>query len=131
MARKKPKVQWGPAGAFALPKLLMDHPDFRELSGSALKVLLALGYQHNGFNNGDLSCTSTTMSEWGGMSPTTLAKALRELQERNLIIKSRDAQVGREGPRCALYAFTWAPIDDCGGKLDISPTTTPRRRLSK
>lgn len=131
MPRKTHKVSWGPAGAFALPKLLMGHPDFRGLSGSAVKVLLALGYQLRRNNNGDLSATYTTMKDWGGMSHSTLAKALRELQEKDLIIKTRDAYVGREGPRCALYALTWAPIDECDGKLDIAPTTTPRRKLSK
>lgn len=87
MARKKYRVNWGPAGAFTLPRLLMAHEDFRELSGSAMRVLMALGYQHNGRNNGDLSATHKTMEAWGGMSHTTLARALRELQERLLMAK--------------------------------------------
>jgi hypothetical protein len=24
--------------------------------------------------------------------------------------------------KCNLYAFTWQPIDECGGKLHVNPT---------
>ncbi|MDN3523520.1 hypothetical protein [Halomonas ramblicola] len=131
MAKKKPKVDWGPMGAFSIPKRVMDLEDFRTLSPSAKTVLLALGFQYNGKNNGNLSATHNTMQEWGGMAKATLAKSLRELQDRNLIMKTRQNQHGREGARCALYAFTWAPIDDCPGKmLDVTPTITAPRKLS-
>ncbi|EWH00458.1 helix-turn-helix domain-containing protein [Halomonas sp. BC04] len=110
----------------------MGHDDFRELSPSALKVLLALGYQYNGSNNGDLSATHKTMREWGGMAEATLSRALRELQERNLIIKTRTNYKGRDGARCALYGLTWAPIDECPGKmLEIHPSIVAPRKLSK
>lgn len=131
MAKKQPKVNWGPMGAFSLPKALMAQADFRDLSPSALKVLMVLGYQLNGRNNGDLSATHTMMAEWGGMAKGTLASALKELQERNLIIKTRTNYKGRDGARCALFAVTWAPIDECPGKmLEVGPTTTAPRKLT-
>ncbi|MGQ4879809.1 hypothetical protein ACOJCM_14685 [Billgrantia sp. LNSP4103-1] len=131
MAKKKPKVHWGAGGALAIPKFLMGHEDFRELSPSALKVLLVLGYQYNGKNNGDLSATHTMMQDWGGMAEATLSRALRELQERNLVTKTRTNYKGRDGARCALYALTWAPIDECPGKmLEVHPTITAPRKLS-
>ena len=131
MPRKKHKVHWGPAGAFAIPRLLMDSKDFRELSGSARKVLDVLGYQYNGNNNGNLAATHSMMNDWGGMAKATLAKSLQELQQRELIIKTRENYRGRDGARCALYALAWAPIDECPGKmLEVRATVTPPRKLS-
>ncbi|MDL4861977.1 helix-turn-helix domain-containing protein [Halomonas elongata] len=119
-------------GHLSLPKPLMEHPDFREASPSAMKVLMALGNQYNGKNNGNLSATETTMQQWGGMSHTTLAKALKELQERNLIIKTRTNYKGRYGARCALYALTWFRIDPCPGKdLEVKDTDDAPRKLRK
>ncbi len=126
--RRNQAVTSWQGGYLALPKVVMEHEDFREISPSSHKVLMALSCQYNGKNNGDLSATLTTMKAWGGMSHTTLGKALRELQERRLIVKTRDALIGREGARCALFAITWQPIDPCEGKLDVADTSTPPRR---
>lgn len=118
-------------GAFlALPHALLSHPDFRNLSGSALKVLIQLGSQYNGKNNGDLSASFTQAKKWGMNSRTTLAKALRELQERNLIVCTREGRFINPGGLCSLYAVTWKPIDECGGKLEVRATTTPPRKLT-
>ncbi|MGE6606617.1 hypothetical protein ACQKE4_08850 [Halomonas sp. NPDC076908] len=132
MPRKKRDSVATPGGFLALPKLLMEQRDFRELSPSALKVLMVLGSQYNGRNNGDLSATHSMMEDWGGMAKATLAKALRELQDRELIVKTRENRHGREGARCALFALTWQTIDDCPGKdLDTPPSIVPRRKLSR
>lgn len=132
MAKKKRASVSTPGGFFALPKLLMEHSDFRELTPSALKVLMVLAGQYNGKNNGDLSATHSMMADWGGMAKATLAKALRELQERQLIEKTRQNRHGREGARCALYALTWQPIDECPGKdLDAVPSIVASRKLAK
>jgi len=131
MAKKKPKVSWGPMGALSLPKALMAQTDFRELSPSALKVLMVLGYQFNGRNNGDLAATHTMMESWGGMAKATLAGALRELQERNLIVRTRQHNRSRDGAKPTLYAFTWEAIDECPGKdLEVPPSTVPTRKLA-
>lgn len=130
MAKRKPKLDWGPKGAWVLPKALMEHPDFRELSPSATKVLMVLGSQYNGKNNGDLAATKTLLKPWGGMSDGTLCKALKQLRERNLITCTRHSYRRRDGQKCALYALTWLPIDPCPGKeLEVKDTTVPRRTL--
>lgn len=117
-------------GAVAIPRALMAQSDYRELSGSARKVLDLLTYQYNGRNNGNLAATHTMMAEWGGMAKGTLAAALRELLERELILKSRDHDRSRDGAKPALYALAWQPIDECPGKdLELSPTTTAKRKL--
>ena len=130
MAKKKPKLDWGPKGDWVLPKSLMEHHDFRELPPSAMKVLMVLGSQYNGNNNGDLSATKTTMKSWGGMAEGTLATALRKLREANLILCTRTSYRHRDGQKCALYALTWLPIDPCPGKgLEVKDTATAKRKL--
>lgn len=130
MARRTHKLTWGAKGAWALPKALMEHPDFRELSPSATKVLMVLGCQYNGKNNGDLAATKTIMKAWGGMADHTLCKALKQLRERNLIIRTRTSYRQRDGQKCALYALTWVPVDPCPGKaLEVQDSHKARRSL--
>lgn len=119
------------SGTFAaLPHVMMDSEDFRTLSGGALKVLLGLLRQYRGGNNGDLSASFTQAEGWGVGSKSTLTKALEELQQCNLIIKTREGRFTRPGGCCALFALSWRPIDECGGKLEITPTITPPRKFS-
>jgi len=113
-----------------LPLNVLDSQDFKALSGIAVKVLLNLLKQYNGSNNGDLSATFTLAKGWGLKSRTTLAKALRELQESNLIICTREGRFIKPGGCCSLYAISWKPIDECGGKLEVSHTITPPRKFS-
>ena len=116
MGRRKPKLDCGLKGFLALPRALMEHPDFRELTPSATKVLMVLGCQYNGKNNGDLAATATMMKPWGGMAKGTLAKALRELQARRIIYKTRYHRRGADGAKPTLYALSWLDIDPCPGK---------------
>jgi hypothetical protein len=130
MGKAKQKLDWGNQGAWVLPKALMGHPDFRELTPSANKVLMVLGYQYNGRNNGDLAATKSVLKSWGGMSDGTLAKALRQLRERSLILRTRNSYRRRDGQKCALYALAWLPIDPCPGKgLEVKDTLIAKRRL--
>jgi len=50
-----------------------------------------------------------------------MRRALRALMDAELVMLTR--QGGRN--LCSLYAFTWLPINECGGKLDVAETTTP------
>lgn len=118
-------------GTFALiPHAVMDSKDFRSLSGSAMLVLMSLLRQYRGNNNGDLSAEFSRANEWGIASKSTLAKALAELQECNLIIRTREGCFTNPGARCALYAITWQPINECGGKLEVEATATAPRKFS-
>lgn len=119
------------SGSFSLlPHAVQDSEDFVALSGGALKVLLGLLRQYKGSNNGDLSATHSQAKAWGIGSKTTLSKALEELQERALIICTRQGRFIKPGGCCALYAITWKAIDDCGGKLEVNATATPPRKFS-
>jgi len=107
------------SGAYlALPHAVMNSANFQELSGKATKLLLELGRQYRGTNNGDLSAAWAILKPRGWKSRTTIEEAVAELIKHGLIEKTR--QGGRNA--CNLYALTWKPIDQCDGKLDVSPT---------
>lgn len=102
----------------ALPHAVLNSPAFHGLSSHAVRLLCDLGAQYRGFNNGDLCATWSMMAARGWKSRDTLAKALRELVETGMIEQTR--QGGKN--LCSLYALTWKSIDECKGKLDVSPT---------
>ena len=59
----------------------------------------------------------------GWRSEATLMKAKRELIELGLIVETRK---GARPNKASLYAVTFYALDDCGGKLDITPKAFPR-----
>lgn len=132
MARNRLKSKGrSESGTFALlPHKVMDSEDFRALSHSALAVLMCLLRQYNGHNNGDLSAEFSRATTWGIGSKSTLAKALVELQARNLILRTREGRFMKPGGSCALYAITWQSIDECDGKLEVPASVTAPRKFS-
>lgn len=107
-------------GSFvALPHEILNHANFVAMKPRAVKLLLDLLSQFKGANNGDLAMAWKSMAARGWTSRDQLAKARRELLERGWIVTTR---AGRIPNVCALYAVTWLPIDECGGKLDRQPT---------
>ncbi|MEH6498906.1 MAG: hypothetical protein V7751_05930 [Pseudoalteromonas distincta] len=129
--RFKSKGRAESGGFILFPHALYDHPSLASLSGNSTKVLLLLMRQYRGKNNGDLSASFTQAKKIGIGSKTTLAKALRELQEAGLVIRTREGYFTNPGGRCALYAVAWVPIDECPGKdLEVKHTTTAPLKLS-
>lgn len=109
-------------GTFLLvPTEVLDSPNFRGLSHKAKGLLLDLGAQFRGHNNGDLSAPWSLMHRRGWRSKDTLDKALRELRAAGMIERTRQGGLHA----CSLYAFTWLPIDACGDKLDVCETHIP------
>jgi hypothetical protein len=118
-------------GHIRIPHIVMDTDDYRNLPPNAVKLLNALVYQFRGKNNGDLTAAFTYMKDFGFKSQETLTKARDSLLEAGLIVKTRQGQFMNPGGRCALYALTWLPIDECSGKqLEIGPTNLPWRKFS-
>lgn len=114
-----------------IPKVVMRNPDFVNLSGNALRMLVALRHQYNNRNNGYLKATNNLMRDFGFNSDTTLIKAKRELLKSNLIIETLSGQFTNPNGRCALYAITWEAIDEDKIKLDVEPTRLPPRNFFK
>jgi len=115
-------------GYFLIPDVMLTHPDFTALSGSAVKMLCALGAQYNGYNNGDLCVSLKIMKRYGWKSNNGITRAKRELIERSWIMQTKQGGLGI-GPD--LFAITWQPIDECKGKLDVRPTEKPPRSLKE
>ncbi|WNB76773.1 hypothetical protein [Methylomonas koyamae] len=88
------------------------------LSHKAAHLLDNLTAQYNGKNNGDLSAAPKIMELFGWKSRGSIDESLTELLAFGFIEQTR--QGGRN--QCSLYAITWQPIDECGGKLDVKPT---------
>jgi len=106
-------------GSFTLiPHAVQDSPNWGQCSGTAIKLLCDLARQYNGRNNGDLCAALTVIRSRGWRHDETVGNALRELRHYGLLLLTR--QGGLNKPN--LYALTWQAIDDCGGKLDCSPT---------
>jgi|SRR6056300_1847271 len=111
-------------GFFHLHKPLLSCEDFISLKGNSLKLLIDIGSQYNGYNNGNLCASLSVLRSRGWNSNQQLTKALRELLNKNLIVLTKQGGL-HMGPN--LYAITWQPINECGGKLDVPATTLPPR----
>jgi hypothetical protein len=109
----------------ALPHYYFRTPEFAALSGRAVKLLLEIGLQYTGSNNGDLAATHSMMRLRGFKSADQLRKARDELVNTGWIMVTR--QGGRHAP--SLYALTFHNIDRCKAKLDIG--AGPARHLWK
>ncbi|WP_316677147.1 hypothetical protein [uncultured Tolumonas sp.] len=111
---------WGSRGGFgSIPAEVIDGPDWISLSFSASKILMVLVRMYRGWNNGDLSATQTLMDKYNVTSSATLSKALQELQDKGLIVKTQHGYRGSDGTRKPnLYALAWLPIDEIGHKND-------------
>tara|TARA_Y100000780_G_C13644268_1_gene401846 strand:+ start:403 stop:804 length:402 start_codon:yes stop_codon:yes gene_type:complete len=126
----KTKPKSGPP-FFKLERRLVQSPGYRALSFVGRVVLQEMMVQYNGKNNGDLSATRTMAKDWGIGSGHTLQKALKELHDAGWIVQTRTSVRERHNPRCALYALSWIPVDECPGKdLEVGPTRAPLRVLT-
>ena len=114
-----------------IPRIVIESEEFRKLSGNAVRLVLALAYQYRGKNNGDLTLSWSVMHEkFGFRSPGTLQRAREEACKAGLVMQTRTGYFQNPGHRCALYALTWLPIDECPGKdLEVKPTRLAPRRF--
>lgn len=106
-----------------VPLSVLDSRAYIEAGAYARMLLFDLLQQYRGNNNGDLCAAWKLMRPRGWRSEATLNKAKRELLELGLIVETRK---GARPNKASLYALTWYALDDCGGKLDISPQAFPR-----
>ena len=112
MARSNHKQKDGFSG---IPRRIIEHPSFKSLGYSARSLLIQLGYQYRGKNNGNLVITYSLMKDWFG-SNTTMYKARDSLYKTGFIVIN--AYGGRSGNGTKLphlYALTWESIDPLKG----------------
>jgi len=118
MMTKKKRQHMAPF--LALPKHMIRSAAFEALSSSAIKLLIQLGEQFNGTNNGNLQASWTSLKDKGWSSKGTLNRATVELQDKGFLKKTRQGYLRPH--RCSLFALTWRPIDHCDGIHDVNPT---------
>lgn len=113
-----PKAKGDPRGGHVrLYWTLMDSPAWHALSATEIALWLAMRRQLNGYTNGDISATLTTMRHFGFASTATLAKSLRALLTVGLIAKTRDVGgLTHLGALCCLYRFTDEACNALPGK---------------
>jgi hypothetical protein len=117
-SRRKMMGRAEAGGFLRLPHAVMESPNYLALSAHAVKLLLDLGLQFRGANNGDLSAAWKLMQARGWRSRDTLGRALAELLHFGLIEKTRQGGLNQ----CSLFALTWLAVDECRGKLDVPAT---------
>lgn len=118
-ATKKKPTEAAQGRYSAIPHSLLDSVAYQGCSFSAKSLLLELARQHTGANNGHLHCVYSWLNKRGWQSSATSAKALAELIDRKLIIKTR--QGGFNAGACK-YALSWLAITNFVG-LDITQPT--------
>jgi hypothetical protein len=128
-ATKRRKLKGRSAATFlGIPHYVYRSSEFAALGGWETKLLIEVAGQYNGYNNGDLNCTWSKLKTRGWHSNGTARKALDALLANGWLICTRHG--GRN--RCALYAVSWWPIDDCAGKwLEVGPETSASNRWQK
>jgi hypothetical protein len=105
-----------------LPHYVTQSPEWRSLSGNAVKFLVELASAYNGRNNGDLSLTRRQALKCGWKSGGTRDRAAEEAVEAGFAIVTRQ---GSAFGQCTLYAITWEPVDEVGKN-----TTVPSERVA-
>lgn len=120
MARTREKVKGRKtSGSFlSLPHKIIESVEFSKLKPSTIKLIINLGAQFRGKNNGDLTAAWVIMEKYGWRSKDTLYRAIKEAEETGFILRTRQGGLNK----CNLFAITWKPIDECGGKLDVKST---------
>lgn len=88
---------------------IANAPAWLALSFSARALYMQLRVKLKGSNNGNIDATLTTLRHAGFKSPSTLAKALRELETVGLMAKTRQGGITAGGRLCNLYRFTDKP----------------------
>ena len=110
-------------GFLRLPLSVLESRAYLDASKQARALLIDLAMQYKGNNNGDLCVAWKLMHPRGWRSEATLMKAKCELLELGLIVETRK---GGRPNKATLYAVTWCDLDDCGGKLEMTPRSFPR-----
>jgi hypothetical protein len=104
-------------GAFlAMPHSVLDSVAFTALPGLAKALLLELGRQLNGSNNGHLHASQAYLGRRGWTSHRQIAKHLQALVDHGLVVETHKGGLNI-GP--TRYAVTWLPVSDYSG-LDIA-----------
>lgn len=85
----------------------MQSEAWLHLSGSAVKVLLALAVLEKGDNNGEFFLSVRTGAERTGLGKDAVNRALHELQDKGFIYCATPGGFSRKTPHAACWGLTW------------------------
>lgn len=77
------------------------------LSGSAVKVLLALALLERGENNGEFFLSVRTAAEMTGLDKDTCSRAFHELMDKGFIYCAERGGFSRKTRHAACWGLTW------------------------
>lgn len=106
-SKKRGRVDVDGGGFIAVPTAVLKSAAFINLSYSAKSMLFELIVQLSLSNNGFLRATLKMLKPRGWSSQDTITRALKELEETELIFKTH--QGGRPN-RASLFAVTWTAL---------------------
>jgi hypothetical protein len=119
----KQKRDGGDGPILVLPHIVLNSEAYKTLSGNAVKLLCDIAMQYNTWNNGSFLASFRYMSEKRGWtSADALAKAKKELIERELIVQTVQ---GQRPNKASWYGCGWLALDDLKG-LEIIAKNWPR-----
>ncbi|WP_109128974.1 helix-turn-helix domain-containing protein [Aggregatibacter segnis] len=102
------KARRGTSPFMGIRKDILKSPHFRSLTGTETKVFLHLYGEYNGSNNGYLALPYNKADEDLNISRQRLSRALKGLEVKGWIEKSRQGGKGH----LSYYAVTIEPIDE-------------------
>jgi hypothetical protein len=123
MPRKRNKANTVYGQYVGIARDALSSSRFMQLRPGSVKLLLDMLADWNGFNNGNLGASITTLKGRGWRSTSTLAICLEELLNAGFI--ARTIMPGRR--RQAFFAVTWA---DLGEAKDLKRQLDPELRRS-
>lgn len=107
--RKKGHDTTRDAGQFvALPCVVLDCPNYLNLSHPARSLLLEIARQYNRDNNGRLLASRSYLAARGWTSADTISRALKELVAARLI---HQTVMGCRPNKASWFALTWRTLD--------------------
>ena len=104
-----------------LPLSLLRHQNYIRMGAHAKVLLTDMRFQYNGFNNGNLEATWTTMQKRGWRSKDTLNVAIQELLYYGFIVRTRKGKRLGGVHYPSLYALTCYSIQGTGKGYPVSP----------
>lgn len=91
-----------------LPHVVIDSPAYLALSFSARALLVDVGRQFSGENNGQLLICDKVLKPRGWKSSATIHKAKQELLDAGFMQETRK---GQKPNKASWFAVTWQALD--------------------
>lgn len=95
---------------------------WRDLSGNAVKVLIALLRYDRGGDNGALFMSARAAGLEAGLSKNTANTALRELEEHGFIASTEIGHFHSGGGKATQWRVTWQAVKGVEGVPNMPPT---------